>query len=70
MKEPYPNKLLTISLDAINKPNAAGTDRARDSSKDLFCRKSSLDLLLFFTYLLKFGRIIVPIAIPAIARLI
>ena len=39
-KDPYPNKLLTISSDAINKPNAAGRESAKDSSKDLFCIKS------------------------------
>ena len=38
VKEPYPNKLFTISLDAINKPNAAGSDKAKDNSKDLFCK--------------------------------
>ena len=70
VKEPYPNKLLTISSDAINKPNAAGSDRARDNSKDLFC-KILIEFLLFsLIFFDRLGNTTVPTAIPAIAKLI
>ena len=70
VKEPYPNKLFTISLDAINKPNAAGSDKARDNSKDLFC-KILIEFLLFsLIFFDRFGKTTVPTAIPAIAKLI
>ena len=70
VKEPYPNKLLTICSDAINKPNAAGSDRARESSKDLFCK--ILIEFLFFSLIFfeRLGNTTVPTAIPAIAKLI
>ena len=70
VKEPYPNKLLTISLDAKNKPNAAGNDRARDNYKDLFC-KILIEFLSFsFIFFERFGKTTVPTAIPAIAKFI
>ena len=38
VKEPYPNKLFTISLDVINKPNAAGSDKAEIILKIYFVK--------------------------------
>ncbi len=38
-KEPYPNKQLTICLDAISNANVAGSESSNDSSIDLFCIK-------------------------------
>ena len=70
VKEPYPNKLLTISLDAINKPNAAGSDRARDNSKDLFCYILLEFLFFSLIFFERLGNTTVPTAIPAIAKLI
>ena len=44
--EPYPNKLLIISSEAIIKPKLAGIENNNESSNELFCILETL--LIFF----------------------
>ena len=68
--DPYPNKEEVISSDAIINANDAGKLKNKLNSKALFCISEIFNLSSVWTYLLKFGSMTVPIAIPAIARLI
>ena len=68
--EPYPNKDDVICSGATNKAKAAGKLKNILNSRALFCINNIFFLLFDWMYLLKFGKTTVPIAIPAIARLI
>ena len=70
LKDPQPKRAETISSEAISKAKVAGKLKNKLNSKDLFCNLVNLNLFLFLTYLLKLGKIIVPIAIPATAKFI
>ena len=70
LKDPYPNRAETISSEAKINASVAGRLKNKLNSKDLFCKICSFDLFLLLTYLLKLGKIIIPIAIPAIAKFI
>ena len=62
--------LVTISSEAKINASVAGRLKNKLNSRDLFCKNSNFDLFLFLTYLLKLGRIIIPMTIPAIAKFI
>ena len=68
--DPYPNKEDIISSEAIDSAIAAGMLKNKLNSKALFWIRFIFSFLLFWTYLESWGSITVPIAIPAIARLI
>ena len=68
--EPYPNRPLIISSEAITKPKLAGIENNNESSNELFW---ILETLLIFFDLKAYdstGNETVPTAIPAIARFI
>ena len=69
-KEPYPNKADVICSEPTIRASDAGKLKNKLSSKALFCSSIVFIELLLLTCLLRFGRITVPIAIPAIARFI
>ena len=70
VKEPYPNKPLTISSEAIIMPKLAGIENSNDNCIDLFWMLETFEYFLDWIALESTGYETVPTAIPAIARLI
>ena len=70
VKDPYPNKALTISSEAKIKPMLAGIDNKRDNSIDLLCIFEIKEIFFCLKALDKTGSETVPTAIPAKAKLI
>ena len=69
-KDPYPNNALVICSEAIIKPKQAGIDKSKHNSMDLFCIIIASEIFPAFIFFDNSGRTTVPIAIPAIAKLI
>ena len=68
--DPYPNSALVICCEAIINPKQAGKDKSKHNSIDLFCILNASEIFPALIFFDNSGSATVPIAIPAIAKLI